>query len=183
MSAQTSNKPTFCSLMSILQKIDTINLELGLLPTATADAAGLYLIHYIYSDFGEDYPSEFYVAYGRNAYVEYYVNEYGAIQNKFVKTGEHACVLDYCAWTDTGASICFSDEEDYKRFMLEALEYGLFNAGHNEGSYYIPDKPIPNGGLQTRTISDEDDFYFIGLLTPYGRDKEGWYSYGIHMGI
>lgn len=194
VTAQTDNKPTFHTLLTLLQQIQE-NEELP--PKAIADAAGLTLLNYSYydgdysnNDDGNVYPDEISIVYGRNAnYLECERDTNGI--SKFEKIRKHACVLEFSACTDTGAGIYFSDEEDYKSFMTEALDYGLLQIqGGEPNVFYVTGKPIKNGGIHSISEddlwgekSDERVSSPLYQLTPQGKNQQGWYEYAIWIGF
>ena len=110
---------------------------------------------------------------------------------KYTMEGPNAYALKIEAYTSSGATISFTEEADYNRFMKEALTYGLLQLdGSDLSYYYVNETPLEGGGLVMTSPNllfpsspDTDKAFYqpIILLSAAGKDKTGWYTYYLNL--
>ena len=158
-------------------------------PQPLVEASGLHLASY--TCYEEEDVSLYKIVYTHHSNPQLAIGSDSIPYYKYTMEGPNACALKIEAYTSSGATISFTEEADYNRFMKEALTYGLLQLdGSDLSYYYVNETPLEGGGLVMTSPNllfpsspDTDKAFYqpIILLSAAGKDETGWYTYYLNL--
>lgn len=158
-------------------------------PQPLVEASGLHLASY--TCYEEEDVSLYEIVYTHHSNPQLAIGSDSIPYYKYTMEGPNACALKIEAYTSSGATISFTEEADYNRFMKEALTYGLLQLdGSDLSYYYVNETPLEGGGLVMTSPNllfpsspDTDKAFYqpIILLSAASKDETGWYTYYLNL--